>query len=219
MKPRLSLVLSLLFLGLAIASVGANACQCCETLRILIPEPSSPIGLGDFGPVWDLAECIHCQLSAPWCFRVLVEHVAMETVTTEWVLRQRMCNDLPDLAIVPLWLARELSERRLLVNLEKAPIIDPAYYPCEPWNPVCELPGWVRLVNVNPVPYTDVTNPWACREAIRIPDTGEYVIVLFEPVGIYEDPERYVCERSANIRNALEFLWYCIGADPCCCCP
>ena len=141
----------------------------------------------------------------------------METVTTTWVLDQRMRGSLPDMTIVPLWLARELSERRLLVDLMDAPIIDPAYFPCEPWDPAYEMPGWVRLLDVSQVPYSGEAYAWAGKEAIRIPGTGEHVIVLFEHDGIYENPEKYVCRRSANIRNALEVLRQCIGSGSICC--
>jgi len=185
-----------------------------ETLRILIPRAPSVYGWGgpsDLDPVWDLARCLHDHLTAPWDFEILLEDVAPETLTTAWVLDRRMRGTLQDVAVVPLWLAKDLSERRLLVDLGTAPRIDPAYYRCDPWDPAVELPGWVRLADVSCVPYSDVTNLWSRREAIRIPGTGEYVIVLFEHDGIYENPEKYVCRRTAVIRNTLEILRHCIA--------
>ena len=206
--PLVLVLLSILaFAGLLASADG-------ETLRILIPRAPSVYGWGgssDLDPVWDLATCLHDHLAAPWDFEVLLEDVAPETLTTAWVLDRRMRGTLQDVAVVPLWLARDLSERRLLVDLETAPRIDPAYYRCAPWDPAVELPGWLSLADVSCVPYSDVTNLWARREAIRIPGTGEYVIVLFEHDGIYENPEKYVCRRSAIIRNTLEVLRHCIA--------
>jgi hypothetical protein len=219
-KRRLPFVLVFLSVLIAGAIGGVQAFAIGETLRILAPRPPAVKGWGgpsDLGPVHELTAWIHEYASVPWGFDVVIEYVAMETVTTEWVLDQRMWGTLQDVAVVPLWLARELSERRLLVDLENAPRIDPGYFPCDPWDPATELPGWVRLLDISSVPYTNVTNPWACKEAIRIPGTGEYVIVLFEHDGIYENPERYICRRSAIIRNALDVLRQCIGSGTICC--
>ena len=211
---RHPLVLTLVLAATAVAIIGLSAFAGGEPLRILVPRSPSVHGWGgasDLDPVWELGASLHESLSEPWGFEILLEDVAMETLTVAWVLDRRMRGVLEDVAVVPLWLARELSERRQLIALDDAPRIDPGYFLCDPWDPLFEIPEWVRLVNVNPVPYSDVENPWACREAIRIPGTGEYVIVLFDPEGIYEDPDAYICHRSAIIRNSLALLRDCVG--------
>ncbi|MFC2100042.1 hypothetical protein ACFLSF_04350 [Candidatus Bipolaricaulota bacterium] len=204
---------ALVVAAICIVAVWGEGAAADDAFVIVLPTTSASSGPWDCAacdPVGRLGACASAYRSELGPFRVVVEFAPPEVMTLDWALERRADGRLPGMAVVTVEVARELSARCLLIDFDKAPVKASGLPPCDLWSSGAELATRWNLLDVGRPSYEEAGNWQAKREAIRIPGTSEYVVVMFEPYGIAGDPEAFLCRRTTVIQQGCYVLWHCL---------